>query len=218
MRSDGCRSAAASNGTGSGQPSRRASTASASQRAKKFGIGAVRQHGFHRVGRGERRPPARSRELLGRRDRAAQSVVDGQAQGFGEVEDRTRRRADRSGRVPARPAASGRPVRDRRRRGRGQKNRGARASSSPRRTMRALAAAALSARRRRHTPDQGAAAWTRVLSAASAAPAEKAVSTAASAGSAGGVSWRAQPGNGLSTGTGWDVPSPWFCAQNHGLA
>ena len=48
----------------------------------------MRQHGFHGVGRGERRPPARSCEVLGRRDRTAQSVVDGQVQSFGEVENR----------------------------------------------------------------------------------------------------------------------------------
>ena len=55
---------------------------------KEFGIGAVRQHGFYRVGRGEWCPPARRRVVLGRSDRAAQSVVDGQAQGFGEGENK----------------------------------------------------------------------------------------------------------------------------------
>ena len=47
----------------------------------------MRQHGFHGVGRGERRPPAHGRHLLGSRDGAAQSVVDREAQGFGEVKD-----------------------------------------------------------------------------------------------------------------------------------
>ena len=48
----------------------------------------MHQHGFRRIGRGEWRPPARSCELLGRRDRAPQGIIDQQVQSFGEVENR----------------------------------------------------------------------------------------------------------------------------------
>ena len=97
--------------------------------------------------------------------------------------------------------------------GRGQKHRGAKVSSC-------RGASCGHWRRRPSAPGggatprtRGAAAWTRVPSAASAAPAEN----AASVGSVGGVSWRAQPGNGLSTGTDWDGPSHLVLRANHSL-
>ena len=188
--------------------------------SKEFGIGAVRQHGFHRVGRGERRPPARSRDGLGpqRSRRAKHRRRTSPRFWRGE---RTNSSAEGSERSSSRQASSIRPP------GPGSPPAGQRtkesrskSSSSPRRAFLTLAAAAFSARRRRHAPDQGAAAWTRLLRAASAAPAVKAASAKRSlpGGAAGEVSWRAQPGNGLSTGTAWDVPSHLVLRANHSLA